>query len=522
MERESFAHRHSHIIIILLAAILGGIVTLLVLYGFRGTPVATPPVHAQSSGTAEAVERAFVRVAEHTLPAVVNISAERVERISEPGMPDELKDLFKRFPFPFEFKFGPEEEGGQPLERKARSLGSGWIYSPDGYIVTNWHVVRGAKEIKVTLHDKKGDDRKYPAKLVGRDPRSELAVLKIDVDRKLPTLKLGDSDAVKVGQWALAFGAPFSLEQTVTVGIISAKGRFLEDLPGLSKYVRIGDVLQTDAAINPGNSGGPLVNLRGEVIGINVAIVSPGFMVPGNVGIGFAIPSNTAKHVIPQLIKSGRVARGWLGIFIRDLTPNLREYYGAPEGGALVTGIKPDGPAAKSDLKEDDVIVAVNGKPVRDTWELQKAIADTRPGSTVTLDVIRNKKRIRIKVKVGEMPAKYAGLETEEKEKAPTTTAMLGLQVGEVTKQLREDMDLPDVQGVVILRVQPDSPAYGLLDRGDVITEINGVRVNDLDDYRQALEKARKSKAKFLVIKFVRKTEEGEVIKGVVDVTPKW
>lgn len=265
------------------------------------------------------------------------------------------------------------------------------------------------------------------------------------------------------------------------------------------------------------------MNLRGEVVGINVAIVSPGFaMMPGNVGIGFAIPSNTAKYVIPQLIKSGKVARGWLGIFIRDLTPNLREYYGAPDGGALVTGIKPDGPAAKSDLKEDDVIVAVNGKAIHDTWELQKTVAETKPGTTVTLDVIRNKKRVRVKVKVGEMPAKYAGLEPEEQKKKPTVAAVLGLQVADITAQLREEMDLPDAQGVVVLRVDPDSPAYGLLDRGDVITHINRTRVNDVDDYRKALDKARKEKAKFLVIKFARKTEDGEVVNGVVDITPQW
>ncbi|MBC7289223.1 MAG: Do family serine endopeptidase, partial [Armatimonadetes bacterium] len=503
--------------------LLGAVVTLAALYGLRGHPVGTPVVHAQGDSAA-AVEQAFVAVAERTLPAVVNISAERVEQV--PGIPPEFRDFFKRFPFPFDFKLGPdeEEEGGEnpKAEQRAQSLGSGWIYSPDGYIVTNWHVVRGAKEIKVTLHDRKDDDRKYPAKLVGHDPRSELAVLKINVDRKLPTLVLGDSDAVKVGQWAMAFGAPFSLEQTVTVGIISAKGRFLEDLPGLSKYIRIGDVLQTDAAINPGNSGGPLVNLRGEVIGINVAIVSPGAaMVPGNVGIGFAIPSNTAKQVVPQLIQTGRVARGWLGIMIRDLNANLREYYGAPQGGALVTGIKPDGPAAKSDLKEDDVIVSVDGKPVRDTWELQKSIADTPPGKTVTLGVIRDKKPIEVKVKVGEMPAKYAGLEGETEEKGTRQAALLGIEVGEITEANRKALGLPDVPGVVVLKIDPESPAYGMLQRGDVITEIDHTRITDLDDYNKALTKAKQEKAKFLVIHFVRK-EEGEVVRGVVDITPNW
>lgn len=521
MERESFAHRHSHIIIILLAAVLGALVTLLVLYGIRGQPVATPPVQAQSRAAASAVEESFIRVAERTLPAVVNISAERVskERLDLPDIEEFFREF--KFPFPFEFRFGPEEEiprKKREFQRRAQSLGSGWIYSADGYIVTNAHVVRGAREIKVRLHDEDTDDRQYDAKLVGVDPKTELAVLKVDAGRRLPTLKLGDSDAVKVGQWAMAVGAPFGLQQTVTVGVISAKGRFL---PGQSQYIRIGDVIQTDAAINPGNSGGPLVNLRGEVIGINVAIVSPGF-VPGNVGIGFAIPANRAKKVVPALIKEGKVARGWLGIGIQDLTANLREFYGCPNGGAIVTQIHEGSPASKSGLKEEDVIVAVDGQPVKDTWELQKAIADRKPGTVVTLRVIRGKKPVNVKVRLGEMPAKYAGLEPKEKKAEAKEKAVLGLTVRDITPELRQAEDLPDVEGVVVVRVSPDSPAADRLEPGDIITKINDTPIKSVDDYDAALRQARREKAKFLVVKFVRKGEEGDVVSLLADIPTKW
>jgi serine protease Do len=522
MDRESFSHRHSHLIIILLAAVLGGVVTLAAIYGFRGQPVATP-VYAQSGGlaTAAAVESAYIEVAARTLPAVVNISAEtvRTERLGR--TPKDLEEMFKDFPFPFpfEFRFGPEDEGGQQVERRGQSLGSGWIYSSDGYIVTNWHVVQGASDIKVTLHDDPRDDRQYPAKVVGHDPRTELAVIKVDVNRKLPTLVLGDSDAVKVGQFCMAVGAPFGLQQTVTAGVVSAKGRFI---PGQSKYIRIGDVIQTDAPINPGNSGGPLVNLRGEVIGINVAIVSQG-LIPGNVGIGFAIPANTAKKVVPELISRGKVARGWLGIMIEDLTPNMRQFYGAPDGGALVTGIQKDAPAAKSDLREEDVIVGIDGQPVRDTWELQKAVADRKPGERVKLDVIRGKKRTQVELELGAMPEKYAGLEsTEPAEEGGPAPSALGLTVAEITPEMAKTLSLPRQKGVVVLRVAPNSPAADKLQRGDVITRVNNNPINNLEDYQRAIEEARREKADFLIMRVERMGDEGEVLSTVVDIPTEW
>lgn len=526
MDREGFGHRHSHLVIILLAGVLGVLVTFLVLYGLRGQSVAVSPVQAQTAA-ATSVEQSFVEVAKRTLPAVVNISAERVTREQARGLPD-AEEFFRQFPFPFPFEFRGEpfgrEQGDQDseapreFERRAQSLGSGWVWSEDGYIVTNAHVVAGASDIKVTLHDRGEDGRQYDAKVVGEDPRTELAVLKVDAGRKLPTLKLGDSGAAEVGQWAVAVGAPFGLQQTVTVGVISAKGRFL---PGQNEYIRIGDVIQTDAAINPGNSGGPLVNLRGEVIGINVAIVSTG-MVPGNVGIGFAIPAKTAQTVIPALIQHGRVARGWLGIIIEDLTPNMRKFYGAPEGGALVTGIQPDAPAAKSDLKEDDVIVAVGDQPVRDSWELQKAVADQPPGSRVQLTVIRGKKEHKVTIELGEMPAKYAGTEKEKKEPPKPEVGLLGLRVSEITDTLKTSLKLPDVKGVVVLGVEADSPARGRLQKGDVITKINNSEVRSLDDYEAAVREARKAKAEFLIIRVSRTAQDGSTISSVVDIPTDW
>ncbi len=365
VKRTMFSHRHSHIIIILLSVVVGMGIAAMVMYSPATHEQITPPASAQTLGD---LQEAFVDVAAKVRPAVVNITAEHVEKRTMPGIPPELRDLFKQFPWPFGL---PEQEpGDKPKEIpfKTESLGSGWIYREDGYIVTNTHVIQGGTDFQVQLFDQE-DDRKYKAKLIGKDPKTDLAVLKVDVGRKLPTLSLGSSADARVGQWVMAIGTPFGLDQTVTAGIISAKER---TLPGLSKYIRLGNIIQTDAAINRGNSGGPLVNLRGEVIGINVAIFSPG-MVAGNVGIGFAIPSDTARVVIPQLIEHKVVKRGWLGIGIDELTPNTRDFYGV-DHGALVANIQEDSPAADSDLQVEDVITAVDGKPIKDTWELQQAI----------------------------------------------------------------------------------------------------------------------------------------------------
>jgi serine protease Do len=279
-------------------------------------------------------------------------------------------------------------------------LGSGWVYSEDGYIVTNAHVVKDATDIRVRLYDRDGDDRQYEAKLIGTDPRTELALLKIDAGRKLPTLGVGDSHALQVGEWVMAVGSPFELDQTVTVGVVSAKGRMLGS--GDPRF-QMGDIIQTDASINPGNSGGPLVDLDGRVIGVNVAILSGG--APGNVGIGFAIPAATVERVIPQLKADGKIVRGWLGITIRDLNGNLRDAYKVPDGGALVETMRGDSPAKAGGLREEDVIVGVNGEAVKDSWALQQAVANHRPGEELKLDVVRGGKHEEVRVKLGDIPS---------------------------------------------------------------------------------------------------------------------
>ncbi len=534
-----WGHRHSHIIIILLSVIAGAAIAGVVIYYPRVEPAVTLPVTAQPLTT---LEEGFVAVAERARPAVVNISAERVEKRRLPTLPD-FEEFFRQFPWPFgepegregeekkpyryEFRwpFGqPEQPEGKEKEPefkefRGRSLGSGWIYSADGYIVTNAHVVEGASDIKVQFYDVENDDRKYPANLIATDPKTELAVIKVEVNRKLPALSLGSSKDAKVGEWVIAVGSPLGLQQTVTAGIISAKGR---TLPGTSKYIRLGDIIQTDAAINFGNSGGPLVNLQGEVVGINVAIAAQAPRpMAGNIGIGFSIASDTAKEVVPQLIKQKKVTRGWLGISIQELTPNLKDAYGA-EYGVLVSNIQSDSPASKSDLQAEDVIVAVDGEKVENTWDLQKAVMSKQPGTLVTLDVIRNKQPKQVKVKLGEMPGKYAGLEQPQEETEPATKQALGLTVGELTSQIAEDLHLPaDTEGVVAMEVDAGGPAAESVEKGDIITQINRQPVKSLDDYQQAIEQAKESGKDYVILHLLRMVD-GEVHRLIVDIAVNW
>ncbi len=516
MKKATFSHRHSHIIIILLSVLVGLGIAAMVIYSPATHERITPPAIAQDLGN---LEDAFVKVAAKVRPAVVNITAEHVEKRSMPQIPPELRDFFDQFPWPFGL---PEQEPGEKPKEipfKTESLGSGWIYREDGYIVTNTHVVEGGTDFQVQLFDK-DDDRKYDAKLVGKDPKTDLAILKVDVDRKLPTLSLGSSADAQVGQWVMAIGTPFGLDQTVTVGVISAKGRFL---PGIKQYIRLGDIIQTDAAINRGNSGGPLVNLRGEVIGINVAIFSPG-MTAGNVGIGFAIPSDTAKNIIPQLIEHKVVKRGWLGIGIEELNANTRDFYGV-EHGALVANIEKDSPVADSDLQVEDVITAVDGKPVKNTWELQQAIGNSPPGTTVELTVVRNKRERTVRVTLGEMPAKYAGLEPEEaKEEHPangSASTALGVTVRRLTNQDRDQFNDRQLAGVVVTQVAPGGPARGKLAEGDVISKVDQTTIKSLSDWDNALEAARKSAKSYVVLQVVRKVDD-EILHRIVDISVEW
>jgi serine protease Do len=513
--------------IILLSATLGAVLAGVILYAPHVRDAITPAANAQSLS---ALQDGFVGLAAAVTPAVVNISTETATRApSGTPSPGDLDKLFRENPWlrPFFKDFGgPGDDegdngGGNPqaprgLER-GHALGSGWIYDESGYIVTNAHVVRDATSITVQLHDQANDDKQYPAKLVGTDPKTELAVIKIDAGRKLPTLKLGNSAAAKVGQWLMAVGSPFALQQTVTVGVLSAKGR---TLPGQNAYIRIGDVLQTDAAINPGNSGGPLVDLNGDVIGINVAIASPG-MVAGNVGIGFAIPADTAKHVLPQLIKTHKVARGWLGINIEDLNENKRDFYGVPDGGVLIGGLTPGGPAAASkQLQEEDVVTAVNGEKVHSAWDLQKAVGDLPPDAEVRLDIIRAKKPYQVTVKLGALPEKYTGLAPEESQ-APAPAAEQSL-IGVTVKQITPDTkNAVRKSGVVVSQVDPNGPAAEL-QAGDVILKVNDTAIKTVDDFKTAVDAAKKSGKKYVILRIERRMDTGEVAPFVIDVTPNW
>ncbi|MFW6437543.1 MAG: trypsin-like peptidase domain-containing protein, partial [Armatimonadota bacterium] len=325
--REDTAHKHAHMVIILVSVLIGLVIGTIACNMPAQT---TTSAEAQNGTTAGQLENEFTAVADRVLPAVVRIDVEAGGAAQAPGgeapdmeqIPEQFREFFRQFPF-----FGdPGEDGGgmqQMPQPQPRGIGSGWIYSADGYIVTNAHVIADATEVRVVLHDRGDDEQEVEATVVGRDPRSDLAVLKVDVDRDLPYLTLGDSDALKVASWVMAVGAPLQLEQTVTVGVVSAKGRIIEPDPTMP-YLRLGDIIQTDASINPGNSGGPLVNMRGEVVGINVAYAAPGRI--GNIGIGFAIAASTAEGIVPQLIEGREIARGWLGVRIEDLTDNLEEF----------------------------------------------------------------------------------------------------------------------------------------------------------------------------------------------------
>jgi Do/DeqQ family serine protease len=388
------------------------------------------------------LEDAFSAVADRVTPAVVHVST--VQKKGAAGMPEEIPERFREF-FGDEFRRRPRED--------PRATGSGVLVDPKGYILTNNHVIENAQDIIVRL----SDQRKFTAKLVGRDPKTDIAVLKVDARRPLPAAELGDSDHLRVGQWAIAIGNPFGLDRTVTVGIISATAR---TRVGVTQY---DNFIQTDASINPGNSGGPLLNIDGKVIGINTAIVAAGQ------GIGFSIPINQARDVMQQLITRGKVVRGWLGIAIQDVTDQLSGSFGVKEReGVLVAEVMKGSPAEAAGLKAGDVIVDLSGTPIKEVPDLQRRIAAIRPGQTMKLTVIRDKKPVSVTVKIGEMPADEP-LVAE----APGNDEW-GLSVESLTGDAALRLDLPVSRGLLVTDVQPGSPAEKAgLRRGDVILEIS-------------------------------------------------
>ena len=403
----------------------------------------------------------FAQVAEAVRPAVININT--VMRGGGGRTPVEEffgDEFFRRF-----FGEGPERPQQQ------RSLGSGVIVDASGIALTNAHVVERATDIEVVT----AEGKKHKAKVVGLDKRTDLAVLRLQGGGPYPAATLGDSDKVKVGDWVLAIGSPFGLQQTVTAGIVSAKGRSIGQGP-------FDDFLQTDAAINPGNSGGPLVNMSGEVVGINSAILSRS---GGNVGIGFSIPSNMAKRIYTELAARGKITRGWLGVSIQPLTPELAKSFGLKEPrGVLIADVVKDSPADKAGLASGDVLMEFGGKKVDAPQDLQKAVAGTAPGKGVPMKVWRDKGEKTLEIKVGETPEDSAQLEPSGKSKS-----LLGLETRPITPEIARQLNLRTTEGVVVARVEEEGPAAEAgLQRGDVIREINRQRIRSAQDYERATQ----------------------------------
>jgi serine protease Do len=463
-----------------LYTIFGIILTISMALGLTGGPI---PAYAKAPASLEALGQAFVDVAEKVTPAVVNIQTTR-KAIMPTGrnMDPRLKNpQFREF-FGDEFlkKFFKGPRQGQ-MPRSA-AMGSGLIVTPDGYILTNAHVVHQAKEIKVTLADK----RSFDAKVIGADKESDIAVIKIDA-KNLPVGTLGDSDKLKVGQIVVAVGNPFGLAKTVTSGIVSAKGR---TNVGIVDYE---DFIQTDAAINPGNSGGPLVNIYGEVIGINTAIASRS---GGYQGIGFAIPSSSAKLIMADLIKDGKVRRGLLGVNIQNLNEALAKSFNRNTSkGALVSQVIEDSAAEKAGVKSGDIIVGFNGKPVEDASHLKNLVATFKPQSDVSVTVFRNGKTIKLNAKVGERTAKADTSSSTSGKHASKASNELGIEVQKVPAELAEKLGLKDRKGVRVTGVDPNGPGAKIgLKSGDVILEVDGKAVSDLSSFEKSVAKAKDNK----------------------------
>jgi serine protease Do len=428
-----------------------------------------------------AIPESFSKLAETVSPAVVNISTVKTIKgggpvfrhfhQNPPGDQDPFKDFFDKF-------FGNEQQ----REFKQRSLGSGFIIDKDGYIVTNNHVIDDADEIKVKLNSGK----EYDAKIIGRDPSTDIALIKIKADSSYSVAKLGDSDALKVGEWVVAIGSPFGLAHTVTAGIVSAKGRVI----GSGPY---DDFIQTDASINPGNSGGPLLNMKGNVIGINTAIIASGQ------GIGFAIPVNMAKDVIKQLKEQGEVTRGWLGVGIQDINDEMADYYGIKDKeGVLVSKVFPGDPADEAGIKTKDIITEVNGQKIKSSHELTRIIADFHVGEKVKIKVLRDGKEKTFIVKIAKrQQAKIASSNMPYKKQE-----VFGIQVSDLTPEIANRLNLQETEGVVVTDVQSGSQGD---DKGvqarDIIKEINHQSINSVDDYNNAINKVKKGDTVSMFIK---------------------
>ncbi|WP_374384412.1 DegQ family serine endoprotease [Dongia sp.] len=434
----------------------------------------------------------FADLAAQVTPAVVNISSSR--KVAEADTPDMPFNFPKGSPFEDFFRqFQEQQGGGHKQMHKAMSLGSGFVVDPAGYIVTNNHVIEDSTDITATL----ADGTEYPAKLIGTDPKTDLALLKVEAKKPLPFVPWGDSDKARVGDWVMAVGNPFGLGGSVTTGIVSARSRDIHEGP-------FDDFLQIDAAINQGNSGGPTFDMSGHVVGINTAIVSPS---GGSVGIGFAIPSNLAKTVVAELKEKGSIERGWLGVEIQQVTPDLAQGIGLDEPkGALVANIDPSSPAAKADLKPGDVVLAFNGSKVKEMRDLPRLVADADPGSKATLDILRDGHEKEISVEIGKLkPEKVAANDNQDNGDDTgdgAVSAVLGAKLAALTPEARQAFNVDDkTQGVVIVDLEENSPLVDQgLKPGDVIERIGNSEVTDPAQITRLAEAAKKSDKPVLVM----------------------
>ncbi|MBS0235839.1 MAG: Do family serine endopeptidase [Proteobacteria bacterium] len=458
------------------------LILLMSLFG----PIAAGVAHAS-------IPYSFADIIDRVSPAVVNISSTQLVSSRDLPMegPMDLFDFFER-------ELG-KERGVPERKRKAKSLGSGFIISADGYIVTNYHVVESAEEVEVMLSD--GSEKIYKAKVTGKDKRTDLALIKIETSKQLPYLQFGDSEKARVGDVVLTIGSPFGLSSTATAGIISAKARYLGN--------NFDDYIQTDAAINRGNSGGPMLNVGGEVIGINTIILSPS---GGSVGIGFAIPANIAKPVLEQLKQKGQVLRGWLGVRIQPVNEDMAQTFGKNgAGGALVAEVTPGSPAASSGIQVGDIITKLDGAPVVNSGKLSQMIGAMSAGQKIELEVFRNRAPMVLKVTIGKMPPdisdddKNSNNEADNEKDEKNATTILGMRVRNIDDAIRKKYNIANgTNGVVVLKVLPDSPAYEARIRaGDVIIQINQqdkvASVNDLKDKISSLQKRGVNTAALLV-----------------------
>jgi len=437
---------------------------------------ANPPASLRFANPDEPPSRnTFAPVVKRVLPAVVNISSSKM--VKTQGMNSPMMDpFFRQF-------FGDEGDNGfgggrqqRPSRQREQSLGSGVIVSPNGYILTNNHVVDGATDVRVTLADK----REFKARVIGTDPKTDIAVLKIDAN-DLPSVVIGDSDKAQVGDYVLAMGNPFGLGNTVTMGIVSATGR---GNLGIEDYE---DFIQTDAPINPGNSGGALVNDRGELVGINTAILSNGSEQGGNQGIGFAVPVDVARNVMDQILKNGKVTRAYLGVMAQEVTPDLaRAFHENGVRGALVGDVTPDSPASRAGIVKGDIILAINGKPVNDSAQLRMNLSLMQPGTPVTVTVLRDGSERQLTARLAELPTETA---KAEKSEDTSESAMNGISVEDLNARSARQLNLPpSATGVVVTDVDPNSQAaLNGLKRGDVIQEVNHQPVHNTAEFQRAI-----------------------------------